>query len=142
MSTNFDANGIKNSAKSIGALLDDMSAFTALKPQWPNAGHFALAEWLERIVDDRRNAIVAHAEHLKLAFEQMETTLTKIADDFQNADGDNAAKIKTSITELQTHIIDDVSKMDKNTENDQHNFTGDKKSGDGDGYSDNLTTPV
>ena len=148
MSTTFDADGIKASAKNIGALLDDMSAFTALKPHWPNAGHFELAQWLERIVDDRRNAIVAHAEHLKLAFEDMETTLTNIATDFENADGDNAEKIKTSITELISHVESDVQTMDKNTEQEQHNYTADtsdsntNKPDDGDGYNDDLSQPV
>ncbi|GHF44824.1 uncharacterized protein YukE [Amycolatopsis bartoniae] len=148
MSTTFDADGIKASAKNIGALMDDMTAFSNLKPQWPNAGHFELAQWLERIVDDRRNAIVAHAEHLKTAFEDMETTLTNIATDFENADGDNANKIKTSITELISHVESDISTMDKNTENDQHNFTPDSTSGntnkpdDGDGYNDNLSDPI
>jgi hypothetical protein len=140
MSTTFDADGIKESAKKIGAIMDNMDAFTALKPNWPNAGHFELAQWLERVVDDRRNAIVAHAEHFKLALNEMQSTLTKIATDFENADGDNAAKIKSSVDDLKTHVTDGITTMDKNTEEQQHNFTGDSKSGDGDGYNDNLTT--
>jgi uncharacterized protein YukE len=140
MSTTFDADGIKESAKKIGAIMDNMDAFTALKPHWPNAGHFELAQWLERIVDDRRNGIVAHAEHFKLAMNEIQTSLTKIATEFENADGDNAAKIKSSVDDLNTHVVDGISDMDKKTEDLQHNFTGDSAANDGDGYNDNLST--
>lgn len=139
--TEFDAKEIKACADRIGGLLDDMGAFTKLKPHWPNAGSFELAQWLERIVDDRRNGIVAHGEHLKLTFEDMQTTLTTIANDFENADGDNAKKILGAIDDLKGKITDDISSMDENTENSQHNFSGgdDKNNNDGDGYNDDTT---
>jgi hypothetical protein len=139
--TEFDAKEIKACADRIGGLLDDMAAFTDLKNHWPNAGNFELAQWLERIVDDRRNGVVAHAEHLKLTFEDMQTTLTTIANDFENADGDNAKKILNAIDDLKGKITDDISSLDKNTENSQHNFSGgdDKNNNDGDGYNDDTT---
>jgi hypothetical protein len=140
-STEFNAKEIKNCADRIGGLLDEMSAFEKLKPHWPNAGSFALAQWLERVVDDRRNGIVAHAEHLKVVFENMQTSLNRIATDFENADGDNADKIVKAIEELQTKTTGDITTMDENTENQQHNFTGDDDGNntDGDGYDDNVT---
>ncbi|WP_424186978.1 hypothetical protein ACOBQX_03860 [Actinokineospora sp. G85] len=140
MSTTFDPELIRASAKKLGALLDDMSAFTKLKPHWPNAGGFALAQWVERIVDDRRNGIVAHAEHLKIALEQMEITLTKVADDFQNTDGENGKKIKDSFAQLKKDITTSITTLDGNTEKDQHNFDGGPKdtNSDGDGYNDHV----
>jgi hypothetical protein len=139
-STEFNATEIKNCADRIGALLDDMAAFEKLKPHWPNAGSFALAQWLERVVDDRRNGIVAHAEHLKVVFENMQTSLKRIATDFENADGENADKIVKAIGELEGTITGAITTMDENTENQQHNFTGDDKKNntDGDGYNDNV----
>ncbi|MEV7044732.1 hypothetical protein [Amycolatopsis sp. NPDC051061] len=150
MGTKFDAEAIKKSAENIGGLMDDMSAFEALKNHWPNAGGFKLAVWLERIVDDRRNAIVAHAEHLKLAFGKMEEKLTAIANDFQNADGDNADKIKSSMSELEGEVTQAVNSFDATTENAQHNYTQDtgqtgpnaNNPHDGDGYNDNLNDEV
>lgn len=144
MDTNFDAQGIRNAAHNIGGLLDDMSAFTALEPHWPSAGHFDLAVWLERIVGDRRDAIAMHGRHLKTAFEDLETTMVRISYDFENADGQNADKIKSVLTETQKHVTDDISTLDKNTEDTWHNFTANpnNKTGDGDGYNDNLNDPV
>lgn len=138
--TAFNATEIRNCADRIGALLDDMGAFTKLKDHWPNAGNFALAQWLERIVDDRRNGIVAHAEHLNIVFNSMQSTLKTIADDFENADGDNADAIIKVIDELEGKVTGDITTMDKNTENQQHNFSGDDKKNntDGDGYNDNV----
>jgi hypothetical protein len=140
-STKFKADDIKKSADVIGGLLNDMSAFTKLKPHWPNAGSFELAQWLERIVDDRRNGIVAHAEHLKLTFEDMQTSLKKIATDFENADGENAKKIIAALDEMQGKISGDIGTLDQNTENSQHNFSGggEKNNNDGDGYNDDTT---
>lgn len=139
--TGFNPDEIKNVADRIGALLDDMQAFEKLVPQWPNAGSFELAQWLERIVDDRRNGIVAHANHLKLTFEDMQTKLKTIASDFENTDGDNAKKIVSAIDELQGEITNDISELDKTTEGSQHNFSGgsDGNSKDGDGYNDDLS---
>jgi hypothetical protein len=141
VTTNYNADAIKTSANNLGALMDDMTAFEALKPNWPNAGKFPLAQWLERIVDDRRNGLVAQAEHLKIVLDDMKTTLTSIADDFQNADGDNAAKIKASIAGIENTVSGDVTKFDQNTESQQGNFSGGSpgNAADGDGYNDNLS---
>lgn len=146
MSTKFDAEAIKKSAENIGGIMSDMSAFEALKQHWPNAGKFEVAGWLERIVDDRRNAIVAHGEHLRLAFEKMKEKLNSIATDFQDLDGENADKVKASIAELEGQVIEAVNAFDTETEEAQHNYSDDTTEnntndpGDGDGYNDNLTT--
>ncbi|WP_191257668.1 hypothetical protein [Amycolatopsis oliviviridis] len=146
MSTKFDGDAIRASAGNIGKIMDDMSAFEALKPQWPNAGKFKLAVWLERVVDDRRNGIVAHAEHLKIAFAEIEEKLNAIANDFENADGENAEKIKNSLAELEGLIIGEVNDFDTDTENEQHNHTTDPGAAndahDGDGYNDNMNDEV
>ncbi|UOZ06916.1 hypothetical protein [Amycolatopsis sp. WQ 127309] len=139
MSTNFNPDAIKASANNLGKIMDDMSAFDALKPQWPNAGKFATAQWLERIVDDRRNGVVAHGEHLKTTLDDLKSTLVSIADNFQNTDGDNAAKIKQSITGLDAKVSGEIAAFDKNTEATQHNFSGTATPDDGDGYNDAAT---
>jgi hypothetical protein len=143
-STEYNSENVKNAGINLGRILDDMAAFTELKAHWPNAGKFELAQWLERIVDDRRNAIVAHAEHLKITFESMETTLKQIAEDFDNVDGENAKAIKKSISGMTTKIGNDTSKLDENTEKEQKNFTPGKEGNatDGDGYNDNLDAPL
>ncbi|RSN04061.1 hypothetical protein DMC63_39960 [Streptomyces sp. WAC 05977] len=150
MSTKFDAEAIATAGKNIGQLMDDMSAFEALKQNWPNAGKFKLAVWLERVVDDRRNAVVAHAEHLKIAFEEMETKLKDIAERFKNTDGQNAEEIKKVMAGLEGAVVQAVGAYDTNTENQQHNYTADpvgtgpnaNKPTDGDGYNDNLNDAV
>jgi len=143
-STEYNSEAVKNAGINLGRILDDMSAFTDLKAHWPNAGKFKLAQWLERIVDDRRNAIVAHAEHLKIVFEDMETTLKQIAEDFDNADGENAKEIAKSISDMETNIGNEITELDNNTEKEQKNFTPGKDDNgtDGDGYNDNLNAPL
>lgn len=143
-STEYDSDTVETAAKNLGKLLDDMTPFNELKPHWPNAGKFELAQWLERIVDDRRNAIVAHAEHLRAAFVNMETTLTVIAGKFDKLDGENAKQIKDTLGELETQIEGEWDTWDENTEKDHKNYTPDKEGSatDGDGYNDNLNIPV
>jgi hypothetical protein len=115
MSTKFDPDAIKKAAGELGVILDDMSAFSALKTTVPNAGNFEVAKWLEQIVQDRTNGVVAHAEHLQVALTNMETTLTRIATDFENTDGENAEKIKASIAGLKTDISSDIAAFDGNS---------------------------
>lgn len=142
--TSYNKENVKNAAINLGRILDDMGDFEKLKPHWPNAGQFPLAQWLERIVDDRRNAIVAHGEHLHAILSKMEVTLKQIATDFDNTDGDNAKKIGKSLSEMEGIIKTELSELDENTEKDQNNFhsTDKKGSTDGDGYNDDLTVPV
>ena len=143
MSTNFDSAAIKTSANNLGSIMDDMAAFTNLKLHWPNAGKFPLAQWLERVVDDRRNGIVAQGEHLQLVLNELKATLVSIADNFDDADGDNANRIKKAIGNIENSATEDVGKYDKATENQQHNFSGGPQDNDkdGDGYNDALPTP-
>jgi hypothetical protein len=143
VSTDYDTDKVTDAATSLGNILDDMQAFTGLTGHHPTAGRFALAQWLERIVDDRRNAIVAHAEHLRIAFENMETTLKQIVQDFDDTDGENAAEIR-DIDDLITKIDGEMRTWDEITEEDHENFTSNDEDDatDGDGYNDDLTTPV
>lgn len=142
--TTINKEDVDACADRIGELLSDMSAFSELKAHWPDAGQFTLAQWLERVVDDRRNGVVAHAEHLNKVFGEMRTTLKRIADDFEKTDGDNAEKIKNAITEMESKIGKDVAGFDENTEGSQGNFGGgdDKDNTDGDGYNDDLNTSL
>ncbi|MFC5291143.1 hypothetical protein ACFPM7_29180 [Actinokineospora guangxiensis] len=142
--TEYDKEAIEAAANKLGTLLDDMDDFNELKPHWPNAGKFPLAQWLERIVDDRRNAIVAHAEHLRLTLESSQTSLLQIAEDFDNLDGGNAEKIKGVLDKLTTRIQGEWDTWDSNTEKDHRNYTprGDGNATDGDGYNDDLNDPL
>ncbi|MET0190785.1 MAG: hypothetical protein ABW212_17420 [Pseudonocardia sediminis] len=139
--TEFDAQAVRDSAKVLGGIMSDMGAFDELKAQWPNAGSFDTAQWLERIVDDRRNGIVAHAERLKIILNDLNTGLTQIANDLEDTDQDNAAQINKRMDSIGATIDSDVAALDKGTEGEQHNFSGGPEEGneaDGDGYNDVL----
>ncbi|RSN39928.1 hypothetical protein DMC64_37045 [Amycolatopsis sp. WAC 04197] len=136
MSTNFDAEAIKASAGKLGTIMDDMSAFQALKEHWPNAGKFETAVWLEQIVDDRRNGIVAHGEHLQTVLNDLRATLTSIADGFESTDDENAKAILKSIQGLEAKISGDIAQYDQQTEAVQQNTAGQATPDDGDGYND------
>jgi hypothetical protein len=142
--TEYDKADIEAAANKLGTLLDDMSAIDGLIPHWPNAGKFPLAQWLERIVDDRRNAIVAHTVHLRQTLESTQTSLLQIAKDFDNLDGDNAQKIKDVLDGLTTRIKGEWNTWDTNTEKDHRNYTsrGEGNNTDGDGYNDDLNDPL
>lgn len=146
MTTQYNADNVKNSADKLGRILDagSMGVFNDLTAQWPDAGKFALAQWLERIVDDRRNAIVAHATHLRLAFDSMSSTLTQISKDFENTDGDNAKNIKNALDDMQGKVGNEWTQWDQNTEKAQGNYSGGSKDNaqDGDGYNDNDSVPI
>ncbi|TDV42168.1 hypothetical protein [Actinophytocola oryzae] len=144
--TEYSSTDITNIAGEVGKILDDMAPFIDLKNHWPNAGKFELAQWLERIVDDRRNAIVAHAEHLRMTFDSLETSLVQLAKDFTTTDGENAAEIKKVLGDLEDKIEGQWDTWDENTEKDHHNYSPDDKvknnSTDGDGYNDDLSVPI
>jgi hypothetical protein len=140
--TQFNAQAVRDSAKVIGEIMADMAAFDDLKAQWPNAGTFNTAQWLERIVDDRRNGVVEHAERLKIILNDLNVGLTQIANDLEDTDQDNAAQIKKRMTDISATIDSDVAALDKGTESEQHNFTdpgnNPNNGSDGDGYNDVL----
>ena len=140
MATKFDAQSIRNSGNALGSIMDDMTVFSELKEHWPNAGQFELAQWIERVVDDRRNGMVAHAEQLKIILDKLSAGLISIADDLEEAD-DNSAVDMSRFQDLKSEIIDLVSKHAENTESEQHNFTQGNEDpalnqSDGDGYDD------
>lgn len=143
MATKIDANAIRGVADNIAKIMDEhKTAFESLKNHWPNAGKFPLAQWVERVVDDRRNAVVAHADHLTLTFEAMSAKLKDIADKFEKTDGDNAAAIKNLLAALEGEISGKITTFDQQTENNQSNYSGQGTNSDGDGYNDNLTQAV
>ncbi|WP_051791088.1 hypothetical protein [Amycolatopsis jejuensis] len=138
--TSYSSERVKNAAINLKNILQDLKEFDALKEKRPDAGKFMIAQWLEMIVDDRRNAIVAHAEHLNLIFKELEAKLTKLAQDFNNLDGDNAKKFGKELTDLQNLITEDLGNFDQNTEKDQTNYSNNYKKdpSDGNGYNANL----
>lgn len=142
--TEFDPTEIRKAADEIGKIMENMDAFQELKAHWPDAGSFETAQWLERIVDDRRNGVVAHAERMRGILESMKTDLTAIANDFENLDGENAARVADRVADMRGHADSAVSSLDKNTEAQQHNFSDDPNikpednASDGDGYNDTL----
>ncbi|ANN15902.1 hypothetical protein SD37_09765 [Amycolatopsis orientalis] len=101
MSTKFDAEAIATAGQNIGLLLNDTSAFEALKQPWPTAGKFEPAARLERIMDGQRGAVVAHADHLKAVFADMETKLKEISSRYKKTDGQNAEEIQNVIAGLE-----------------------------------------
>jgi hypothetical protein len=145
--TSFDKDGVDKAADAIGKIMDTRRAdFQALVQQWPNAGQFPTAQWLERIVDDRRNGLVEHAQRLNEIFEEMQTKLRSVANDLDQTDADNAAATN-DVSDMKSQIDALVLKYDKNTETQQDNYAdggkdGKVNAGDGDGYDDNLLKPV
>ena len=146
MKTEFIPERVRNAAINLDRMMgpEDMAAFNDLKPHWPDAGRFPLAIWVEQIVDDRRNAIVAHAEHLRMTFEDMAVSLKEIADKFETMDEDNAKNIKQALGELTGKIEDEWRDFDAVTEKTQGNYSdgGKHNAPPGDGYSNNLNNPI
>ncbi|MFG1840411.1 WXG100 family type VII secretion target [Micromonospora sp. NPDC049175] len=82
---------LREIGKKIGALLEDhQSVFNKLAKMEPNAGKFDAATWLEDLFVDRRDGIVEHVKYLQRAFDEINTGLYQIADDYERIDGSNA----------------------------------------------------
>ncbi|MDT8912073.1 hypothetical protein [Amycolatopsis sp. PS_44_ISF1] len=135
--TEFDK-GLRDKAKEFDALLDGrMTTFDKLIHQWPNAGAFNLAAWVERIVDDRRNAIVAHVAHLKTTFGEMSDVLYKIAENFEQVDDKNAKDVKKMFDDQK----EDSEKKIKDWNTDREKAEGNHEGGvrnAGDGYAQSV----
>jgi hypothetical protein len=104
INTEIDVDSVKESAGSIGRIMDDMSAFDTLRGSFPAIGNFDLAQQLQAIVDDRRNGVVAHADQLKVSLDEIEKALTKIATDVESVDQGNAEKIRAVVAELRAYL--------------------------------------
>ncbi|WP_158228241.1 hypothetical protein [Pseudonocardia sp. MH-G8] len=138
--TEFDAAGIKTIGAELQSLMNGhMAAFAELDRNWPNAGKFSTAEWLEVLVDDRRNAVVQHGNRLNMTLDQLGSDLVRVGKDFENADGENAEKIVDILKEGRGKNQDEVNDWSQTTEDTQTNF-GDQEDGDdGDGYNNSLS---
>jgi hypothetical protein len=111
--TQLNVDAVKGSAANLGRIMDDMSAFTALRATWPALGNFDLAQQLQAIVDDRRNGVVAHADQLKISLDEMAKALTKIATDVESIDGGTAEKIRALVANLRTRVHEDLVALDQ-----------------------------
>ena len=140
--TEFDADGIKTIGSELQELMNGhMKVFADLDKNWPNAGKFATAEWLEELVDDRRNAVVQHGNRLNMTLDQLGSDLVRIGKDFENADGENADKIVDILAEGRGKNQDEVNDWSQTTEEAQTNFGGQEDGDDGDGYNNSLAPP-
>jgi hypothetical protein len=138
--TEFDAAGIKTIGGELQNLMNGhMAAFAELDRNWPNAGKFSTAEWLEELVDDRRNAVVQHGNRLNMTLDQLGSDLVRIGKDFENADGENAGKIVDILEEGRGKNQDEVNDWSQATENTQTNFGGQEDGDDGDGYNNSVS---
>jgi hypothetical protein len=141
-STEF-GRGLEGLGKDLQALMTvHLKAFTDLDPFWPEAGKFPTAEWLEMIVDDRRNAVVQHGHRLNLALDQLGSDLRKIAEKFEHADGENARKILEILEAGRVEGRSEVNAYSQATEGQQGNFSATDSWGDGrgDGYDNSVAS--
>lgn len=107
--TQLNADAVKVSATNLGRIMDDMSAFTALRETWPALGGFDLAQQLQAIIDDRRNGVVAHADQLKASLGDMSNALMKIATDVETIDGGTADKLRAMVADLRVRVNEDLA---------------------------------
>ncbi|MFV2021199.1 hypothetical protein [Micromonospora sp. LOL_023] len=107
--TRVEPEELRKVAKAIGSIMDDYdSVFRNLGTMDPNAGKFDVAEWLEDLFVDRRDAIVTHAKYLGLAFEEINAGLYKIADAFEGVDMSNADAVAAA-TGVARSAVEDMA---------------------------------
>jgi hypothetical protein len=97
--TQLNVDAVRESAAALGRIMDDMSAFSALRASWPTLGNFDLARQLEAIVHDRRTGVLTHVDHVKISLDEMETALTRIVTNFESIDDGNAQRIRAVMVE-------------------------------------------
>lgn len=113
MTTKYNADAIKTAAQDLGRIMDDMSAFAALQANPSGFGNFDLAQLLARITADRADGIVAHGGQLQAALHDMEATLTRITEEYENLDGANAESIKSSLVGLHARVREDLAELER-----------------------------
>jgi hypothetical protein len=98
---------LRKVAKAIGSIMDDYDkVFRNLSTLDPNAGKFDVAEWLEDLFVDRRDAIVTHAKYLRMSFEEINLGLYKVADAFEGVDMSNADAVAAATGVAKTAVKD------------------------------------
>ncbi|MDT8912072.1 hypothetical protein [Amycolatopsis sp. PS_44_ISF1] len=112
-STKLDTDTVRSAAAALGRIMDDLSAFDALRADWPKLGNFDLAAQLDAIVDDRRSGVLAHADQLKTALEEMGRALMEIATEVQSIDDGAAAKVTAVVADLRTRVHDDLAALNQ-----------------------------
>ncbi|ROO63206.1 hypothetical protein EDC02_5226 [Micromonospora sp. Llam0] len=105
--TRVEPEELRRVAKAIGSIMDDYDAvFRNLGSMDPNAGKFDVAEWLEDLFADRRDAIVTHAKYLRMAFEEINAGLYRVADAFEGVDMSNGDAVAAATGVARTAIED------------------------------------
>lgn len=103
-STHLNATAVRAAAGNLGRIMDDISAFTALRQAWPSLGNFDLATQLQAIIDDRRTGVLVHADELKESLGDLSNTLMKIATDIASTDNGAAEKIRGLVADLTVRV--------------------------------------
>jgi hypothetical protein len=92
--TEFDGEAIRKLGSDLQNLIKDyQQKFADLDAHRSNAGKFATAVELEKVVGDRRNAVVQHGARFNNSAVRLGSSLNAVGTDFPNADGENARKI-------------------------------------------------
>ncbi|WP_377254444.1 hypothetical protein [Phytohabitans kaempferiae] len=78
--------------------------FRNLSTMDPNAGKFDVAEWLEDLFVDRRDAIVTHAKYLGMSFDEISLGLYKVADAFEGVDMSNGDAVAAATDIAKTAV--------------------------------------
>lgn len=138
--TEFDAPALRKLGEELQDLMGGYwQAFNNLDAHWPNAGKFITAEFLETVVDDRRNGLTQHGHRYGLRIGEFGSNLCKVADEFENADGENARKIIKVLEDGLKKSQREANSYSQATEKAQTNF-GDQKNGtDGDGWNNSVS---
>jgi hypothetical protein len=108
---------LRDIAAAIGKLGQEGTAsFTNLQRQNPHAGVFDAGRYISAIFQDRRDAVAQHGMDLQRVFQDMETALNTIADDYDAADRSNAkgvqamnGEIEGDLTTLGTQVLGDTT---------------------------------
>lgn len=92
--TEFDGESIRKLGSDLQNLIKEYKQKLAdLDAHHPNAGEFATAVEVEKVVNDRRDAVVQHGARFNNSADRLGSSLNAVGTDFPNADGENARKI-------------------------------------------------
>ena len=141
--TSIDVEAMKQTARQIGQLMDDMSAFDQLASHKPVAGDFDAGKWLISIVSDRQAGLAQHATDLKSAFSNMASKLQTIAEDFASMDTDNADGLKKFDQQAETDLGNMVAQNPTGTADSSVSLAGASgQQGVPDGYTYGQTSTM
>ena len=100
--THLDGPAVRSASDEIDRLADDLTTYGDLTEIQPKSGDFAVGHWLDRLIEQRRDALQQHCTELQSTLRAIADKLRHLATDIENVDHHNSAQVAKLNGEIES----------------------------------------